>query len=66
MMQYGATFGFVGLAFTGVDCFAETVRGKTTPDISCQIERLGEAFRLTTCLVTNCELIQIPVVDLRS
>lgn len=29
MMQYGATFGFVGLAFTGVDCFAETVRGKT-------------------------------------
>ncbi|KAK9849378.1 hypothetical protein WJX84_004380, partial [Apatococcus fuscideae] len=26
MMQYGATFGFVGLAFTAVDCFTETVR----------------------------------------
>ena len=27
MLQYGGTFGAVGLAFTGVDCFAETIRG---------------------------------------
>ncbi len=31
MMSYGATFGFVGLAFTAVDCFAETVRGGPDP-----------------------------------
>lgn len=27
MLQYGGTFGAVGLAFTGVDCLAETIRG---------------------------------------
>lgn len=28
MLQYGGTFGAVGLAFTGVDCLAETIREK--------------------------------------
>ena len=27
MMSYGTVLGFVGLAYAGVDCFAETIRG---------------------------------------
>lgn len=27
MMGYGTALGFVGLAYAGVDCFAETIRG---------------------------------------
>ena len=28
MLQHSITFGIVGLAFTGTDCLAESIRGK--------------------------------------
>ena len=32
MLQHSITFGIVGLAFTGTDCLAESIRGMTRPE----------------------------------
>ena len=30
MLQHSITFGIVGLAFTGTDCLAESIRGEAS------------------------------------